>query len=180
MEGKNQETEITTPLIPLEIKSASGRIVLWQFTPEDAREIFELIDRNRGHLSQFGDDTAQKYPTYEAVLKSILQPKNPKRLRFAIRTLEHGELVGSINLTPDADNPQRGEIGCYMGSEYQRRGFATEATRMISEFAFGELGYRELYAKVHPENVVSQRVLTKTAFVKTGLKDGDLIFSRVK
>lgn len=180
-ESRNQETKPTTPQEPLEIKPVNGNIVLRQFIPDDAREIFDLIDRNRGHLSQFGDDTAQKYPTYESVLSSITNPKNPARMRFGIRKTEDGgELTGSINLTPDADNIQRGEIGYYMGSEYQDKGFGTEAVRALCQFAFGELGYVELYAKVHPDNKASQRVLIKTGFVQTGMKDADVIFSRLK
>lgn len=180
LEEKNQETGIIGPSKPLEIKSTGERIQLRQFTPADAREIFELIDGNRDHLSQLGDETAQKYPTYESVLESIVKPKNPKRLRFAIRTTDEGEFLGNINLTPDEDNPQRGEVGYYMGSEYQGKGFSTEAVNMLCDFAFGELKYKELYAKVHSDNKASQRVLTKTRFVQTGARGDDLIFSRTK
>lgn len=180
LEEKNQDTRTTGPPIPLEIKSIGGKIRLRQFTLADAGELFELIDRNRDHLSQFGDETAQKYPTYESVLESIVKPKIPKRKRFAIRTTDEGEFLGSINLTPDEDNPQRGEVGYYMGLEYQGKGFAIEAVNILCDFAFGELEYKELYAKVHPDNRASQRVLIKTWFIQTGARGDDLIFSRTK
>ncbi len=180
LEESNQEGGLVSPSKALEIKSLGKRIVLRQFTPEDAKEIFELIDRNRGHLSQFGDDTSEKYPTYESVLASIVRPKNPKRLRFAIRTAGTGGFLGSINLTPDEDNPQRGEVGYYMGSEHQGKGLATEATKMLCDDAFGELGYTELYAKIHPENKASQKVVIKTGFTQTGTVEEDLLFSRTK
>lgn len=141
---------------PIEVKSKSGQISLRQFTPVIARDVFDLIDRNRDHLSQFGDETSQKYPTYESLLGSIVNPKNPKRLRFAVRDVDE-EVVGSINLTPDGDNPQKGEVGYYLGSEHRGKGFATEATRLLSEFAITQLGYSELYAKVHTGNTGSQK-----------------------
>lgn len=168
------ETAKATP--PIEIRSPNGQIVLKQFTPSDARENFELIDRNRDHLSQFGDDTAKKYPTLEAVIESIQHPRNPKRLRFAIRNLDR-VFMGSVNLTLDEENSSRGEVGFYMGSEFQGRGFATEATRLLSEFAFKKLGYETLYAKVHPDNKGSQRVLAKLGYQETGEKDGDKLFT---
>jgi len=171
------ETANITP--PIEIKPPKGRIILKQFSLSDAREIFELIDRNRDHLSQFGDETAKKYPTVNKVIESIQNPKNPKRLRFAIRNSE-GVFMGSVNLTPDEDNSQRGEVGYYMGSEFQRRGIATEATRLLSDFAFGQLGYLTLYAKVQPDNIASQKVLTKAGFQETGIKDGDKLFTLTK
>lgn len=95
---------------PLEIVSKDGQVTLRQLTLEDVEELFALIDRNRDHLSQFGDDTATKYPTVESVRESIEKPKNPKRMRFAIRNIQ-GQIVGSINLTSDDDNPERGEVG---------------------------------------------------------------------
>src|SRR5437868_14428116 len=84
---------------PLELVSLDGEVILRQYSPADAQEGFSLIDRNRDHLSQFGDETASKYPTLESFQESILHPKNPRRLRFGIRNKE-GLLVGSINLTP--------------------------------------------------------------------------------
>ena len=60
-------------------------ISLRQFSPADTNAIFELIDRNRGHLSQFGDETAAKYPTGKSVLDIITNPKNPGKLRFGMR-----------------------------------------------------------------------------------------------
>ncbi len=56
---------------PIEIASSDGEVVLRQFTLEDAEEIFKLIDGNREHLSQFGDDTAGKYPTLDSVRESL-------------------------------------------------------------------------------------------------------------
>lgn len=162
---------------PIEIKAPGSRITLKQFTLADAGEIFDLINRNREHLSQFGDDTSGKYPTYESVTKSISHPKNPNKLRFAIRDLT-GTYVGTINITPDKDDKTHGEVGYYIGSEFQGRGFTTEAARLLSDFAFSELGYSLLYAKVHPDNTGSQRVLLKAGFSETGMKDGDKIFAK--
>lgn len=164
---------------PLEIRSKKGRLNLRQFTPAIASDIFDLIDGNRDHLSQFGDETARKYLTYESLLESIVNPKNLKRLRFAIRNSQ-GEVMGSINVTPDEDNPHKGEIGYYIGSEYQGRGFTTEAAELLTNFAMGELGYTELYAKVHPHNIASQKVLLKAGYQDAGTKDGDVLFTVVK
>ena len=113
---------------PLEIKSIDGTITLRQYTLKDSKEAFALINRNRMHLSQFGDRTAAKYPTLESFEESIKNNQNVDRLRFGIWDAE-GVLVGSINLTPDGDNPKRGEIGYYLGGELQNRGYMTKAVR---------------------------------------------------
>src|SRR5260221_3426993 len=112
----SSDSELSQVSKPLEIQSSDGQIVLRQYTPEDADEVFALIDQNRGYLSQFGDDTSDKYPTLESFRESILSPKKPSRLRFGIRSKD-GVIVGSINLTPDDDNPKRAEIGYWLGKE---------------------------------------------------------------
>lgn len=74
MERKNKK--------PIEILVRSTGIRLKQFIQTDSKAIFDLINKNREHLSQFGDTTAEKYQNVESVEDSILNPKNPNRLRF--------------------------------------------------------------------------------------------------
>ncbi len=164
---------------PVEILSHDGAIVLKQLIPQDAEELFALIDRNREHLSQHGDDTAAKYPTLESVSDSIVTPKNPHRMRFAIRNAQ-GEVVGSINLTPDKDTSERGEIGYYLGSEFQGKGYAGRAVERLTEYAFQELGYETLFGEVAEGNNPSVKVLEGTGYRETGRNEGKIIFSKRK
>jgi len=151
----------------IEILSPDGKLSLIQFTPKDAQEIFELIDRNREHLSQNNEDTAKKYPTLESVEESILHPTNPNRLRFAIRDSQ-GVFLGSINLTPEKDNPQKGEIGYYLGKEATGKGYATQAVNLLTDYAFDKLNYQELYGIVAITNDPSKKVLQKAGYEETG------------
>lgn len=149
----------------IELVSADGELVLRQFTPEDAREAFDLIDRNREHLSQFGDETAENYQTYESMLTSILHPSNPARLRLGIRHKE-GMYMGSINLTPKGE-PNHGEIGYYIGKEFGGKGVTTKATVTLTDYAFNNLGYESIFAVVVEGNDGSVRVLEKAGYVET-------------
>ena len=152
---------------PIEIRSSDGETVLRQFTPEDAGEIFNLIDRNRDHLSQFGDDTAGKYPTHDSVKDSIENPKNPDRLRFTIRNKER-QLVGSINITPDKKNPKQAEIGYYLGSEFQKKGYMKRALEVLLDYGFQNLGYDTIYGDVVDDNVASVKTLLACGFQEVG------------
>ncbi|MDO8619586.1 MAG: GNAT family N-acetyltransferase [Candidatus Daviesbacteria bacterium] len=174
-----------TELQPLEINSPNNEVILRQFAIADAEEIFKLIDRNREHLSQHGEDTAEKYPDLESVRESILQPADPKRLRFAIRDRQ-GIFLGGINLTPDKDNPQRGEVGYYLGSEATGKGYVTRAMELLSNYAFNTLQYLELYCLVAETNTPSIRVMQRAGFVKTGRQRDEkknqemIVFSKLK
>ena len=163
----------------IEIVSTDGEIILRQFSPADAKEIFELIDSSRDHLSQFGEDTAQKYPTYESVLDSIVSQPNPNRMRLAIRNKE-GVFAGSINLTPDEDNPKRGEIGYYLGEKFIGKGYATRALQAITDFAFAKLGYNTLYGNVGERNNASIAVLKRVGYLETERRNDRIEFSRNK
>ncbi len=55
MDSNGLEVEKQQTTKPFEIASSDRQVVLRQYTSEDAEEAFVLIDRNREHLSQFGD-----------------------------------------------------------------------------------------------------------------------------
>lgn len=163
----------------IEIPSDSRLVTLRQFSLADAQHIFKLINKSREHLSQFGDETAAKYPTLRSVEDSITNPKNPKRLRFGVWSNKN-VLVGSINLTPDENNPKRAEIGYYLGAKHMGKGYMTEAVITLTEWAFSYRGFKELYAKVHKDNAASAKVLLKSEFKETGRDKDEIIFTLMR
>ena len=56
------------------------------------------------------------------------------------------------------------ELGYWIGEEYQKRGFATEASQALIERAFGELNIERIFATFKKENAASRRVLEKLGF----------------
>jgi ribosomal-protein-serine acetyltransferase len=163
----------------LELK-IDDEITLRQFSMDDAEAIFDLIDRNRDHLSQHDDDTAKKYPSVRSVQNSIIFPKNPERLRMGIWAGD--DFTGSINLTR-FNGCASFEVGYYLGSEYQGRGYMTRAVQKIVEYAFTEKDACQVFAKVHPNNNASMAVLERTGFTKVKGKktqSGELFYSICK
>lgn len=125
--------------------------------------LFSLIDRNREHLSQFGDVTAAKYPTLQSVHDSVRYPRNIARDRYAI--LADSEVVGSINSEPTGDKETSFEIGYYLGKEYTGRGYATLAVHGLAVNLLSRPGVRLINAYTHPDNTASQAVLRRAGFV---------------
>lgn len=155
----------------LEIKSADGYVTLRQYAIEDAKMVFELIDRNREHLSNFGDKTARKYPTFESVEKHIAESLNGNVLRFGIYNDEN-VLVGFIKLTPNYTDGQKGEVGYYLGGEFQHNGYMRKAVQALTDYAFNTLNYNELYGEVVKGNAASENVLTKLGYVQSDTEIG--------
>ncbi len=134
-------------------------LVLKQLIEADAPRYFDLIDFDREHLSQFGDETTDKYQTVEDVTESIRNPK-PDRLRFGIWDGE--AMVGSINSTLVGENAA--EIGYWVGAEYLRRGYASRALAELSRYEFERQGMERLVAFVVVGNVASRGVLEKSGY----------------
>ena len=80
-----------------------------------------------------------------------------------------GALAGGIGV-----EPLRGErigtalFGYWLGRAYWGRGIATEAARMLSDFALQQGNLRRLEATVFAPNVASAKVLTKCGFTLEG------------
>jgi RimJ/RimL family protein N-acetyltransferase len=96
--------------------------------------------------------------------------------------LNSGELVGVISLTPSRDvNRYSAEVGYFVGEQYWNKGYATEALRLVGNFANSRHGLKRLYATVFDFNLASMRVLEKAGFKKEGtmkssaVKDGKIL-----
>jgi RimJ/RimL family protein N-acetyltransferase len=76
--------------------------------------------------------------------------------------LRTGEHLGCCGLRPY--QPSVFEVGVHILPMHWGSGFATEALRGIEDYAFGTLGATGLFARHHPQNEDSGRVLTKLGY----------------
>lgn len=90
----------------------------------------------------------------------------------------NGIPVGIIGLLNIKDG--HAEYYVTMGEkEYKGKGVAKDATKLLLEYAFSELGLEEVYLYTEEENVVAQRLFEKCGFEKQGLYK-DSAFNRGK
>lgn len=159
----------------LELATSDQGVLLLEFIPADTRPLFELIDRNRDHLSQWSDETAAKYPDFESVLRSITRPSNPDRIRLGIWS--DGFLAGTINITPtDAWGWYAKEIGYWVGAEFCGKGLATLATKRVILFGHRNGFTDRMIASTHIDNIASQKVLLKAGMTETRGVGTDVCF----
>ena len=149
--------------MPLVIPTERPELILRQFIPEDSRPLFELIERNRAHLSKYLDDTSDKYPDFDSVLRSMTYPSKPEKLRFGVWDGE--VLVGTVNLLP---LHRLAVLGYWVGAEYTKKGYATTAAQALCQYANDILGLGQIIAFVHKENFTSQGVLQRCGFESRG------------
>jgi len=84
---------------------------------------------------------------------------------FTIERKEDGVLVGNCSLKL---KDGRYELGYWIAKQYWGRGYATEAVRRLTAFAFRDLKADSLRAGWYHDNPASGRVLEKVGFLPDG------------
>lgn len=95
---------------------------------------------------------------------------------FAVEIKETGDFIGFTGLNiPDFEAPfmPAVEIGWRLAYQHWGKGYATEAAQAAKEYAFNELGLRELVAFTVPQNIRSQRVMEKIGMTHDDKDDFD-------
>jgi RimJ/RimL family protein N-acetyltransferase len=84
-----------------------------------------------------------------------------------------GAIAGGIAVEPhEGERGGTALFGYWLGRAYWGRGIATEAARMLSDFALQTGGLRRLEATVFAPNTASARVLAQCGFALEGRSPG--------
>ncbi|MCE7999067.1 MAG: GNAT family N-acetyltransferase [Rhodobiaceae bacterium] len=145
------------------------RLTLRAFRHEDAERVCKLA--GDWEVARMMAPVPYPYPVSSAEDWISSQPQNAldgTDLTFAIWLKE--TLIGSINIE------NRGEdttgIGYWIGKNYWRNGYASEAVAETLDYAFGVLGINLLLTELFADNHGSARVLEKAGFVFLCEKSG--------
>jgi len=79
---------------------------------------------------------------------------------YAVEEKATGQLVGRVGFTNQIGWPGF-ELGWTIAPEYQGRGYATEAARMLLPYAFDVLDQPHVISLIHPDNTPSRKVAEK-------------------
>ena len=82
-------------------------------------------------------------------------------LSAAVVLRETGELVGDLALCWASEQHRTGELGFVFAPAHQGRGYATEASRALLDFAFETMGLHRVVGRAEARNLASARVLEK-------------------
>lgn len=94
---------------------------------------------------------------------------------------ETDEFIGNAGLSmQDTDVEQVIEIGYLLKKEFWHKGYASEITKSIKEYAFNELGLSKVYSIIKHDNIASQKVAKKLGMIKekefmTKYYNGDML-----
>lgn len=162
----------------MSIYMQTQRLILRQVTQDDKEAIvryagdLEVADMMNGAIPYpYGIEDARAW-----IDKHQNDTAQSKAISWAIVEKIKGTLIGSIQLRKAEDN-EAARLSYWIGKDYWRQGYATEAVKAVVEFAFKKLGLKCLEAEHFERNSYSGAVLKKNGFVlvewsdrKEGLK----------
>ena len=144
----------------------SHKIRLRAVEPEDL-DLMYLIE-NDTDLWSYGQ-TSVPFSHY-ALRKFIEESTNDifrdRQLRLVIESAD-GIAAGFLDLQNYDPQHHRAEVGIVIVPEQQRQGIATEAMRLLTEYASEHLGLHQLYALVPEGNEASIALFKRSGYKQT-------------
>jgi RimJ/RimL family protein N-acetyltransferase len=103
----------------------------------------------------------------EQFLKNCIVARgNNSRFPWVIELRERGELLGMIELRI---NGFKADVGYVLARRFWGKGIATEALRVVVDWALSQEGVYRVWALCDVENVASARVMEKVGMEREGL-----------
>jgi ribosomal-protein-serine acetyltransferase len=132
-------------------------LALRKLTVADADRYFALLDRNRDHLTAFGDFSEVLTLTEEDVRLELATDESG---RFGI--LLRGALIGRVDLQPRV--PGDAVLGYWLDEAHVGQGYATASCRALIGEGRASMGVRDVWAGVSYGNGRSEALLRRLGF----------------
>jgi len=151
---------------PARLAKRGGRIFLRPPTAEDETEFRDLRRVSRAFLAPSGMESSPSR-NFRMFLD---QGPGTSRERWLVCAKPTGTILGAITIGAVRREPFHSAVlGYWIGAEYARQGYMSEAIQLAIRRAFHDLRVGRLEADVLPENRASKRLLRRAGFKKEGL-----------
>jgi aminoglycoside 6'-N-acetyltransferase len=144
------------------------RLTLRRFAPADAERFAAY--RSDPVVAHYQSWTAP-LPLVEAqqTVERFAQddPEAPGWFQYAVDL--DGALIGDLGLKLH-ENLMQAEVGFTLATEYQGRGYASEAVHGLLEYLFVERELHRVSAECDARNTASARLLERVGFTREGLR----------
>lgn len=134
-----------------------------------AQELFALTDRNRAHLAPW-------FPWVESTREVDDTLEFIRRVRrgyvdntvVATSVWFNGNIAGTLSIFGIDSTIGSGEVGYWLGAEFEGRGIMTRCCRTLISYAFDTLELNRIVLQCQPENTRSSAVAKRLGFTYEG------------
>ena len=160
-----------TPAFPFErVELRDGELDLRPLRAADAFVLFRLIDSERARLGRWlpwVEETRTERDSARFIADATEERRRRRSLVLAIGV--EGALVGTIGLHYVEWFDRSAELGYWIGSSVEGRGYVTRAARAVMGFAFGVVGLHRIVVRCAVGNDRSCRVAERLGMKREGL-----------
>lgn len=144
-----------------------GRVRLRRMGPEDASDVVRMRRDPEVQAQLF----SERPPTVDEHLRWLAEiGARGDRHEFMIVDRASGRSVGTIGLSHIDPRHRHAEYGVVIGDPGARgKGFASEASRLLLDYAFGALGLHRVYLHVLVGNEPALRLYRRVGFEPEGV-----------
>jgi len=156
---------------------STERLILRPYVPEDWERIH--IYGKDAEFSQYelwgpnSEEDTKKFVSDMIKEQSAIEGRHS--FNFALCERASGLLIGGCGIRRESQTSAVANLGWAVNSDFQRKGYATEAASELIRFGFKQLGLRVIYATCDTRNIASYRVMDKLGMNRVGLLLGDKI-----
>ncbi len=140
-------------------------LLIRKFKMEDAEQLYENHAEEKVK-KWFPNESYADLDEARGAIRFYMDRVDQDRMPFvlAVELKETGELIGDTGVSEVEGKPDEAEIGYQICEKYSGRGYATELSLAMTEFAFSRLHYKTVYGRVVHGNGASARVLEKSGY----------------
>ncbi len=125
---------------------------------DDLHAFYSRLDVARFLYWEAGD----REKTARALEQKRFQTKLAREGDQLTLAVELGErVIGEVTLTWRSETHQQGEIGFVFHPDFQGKGYASEAARVVLALGFSNLGLHRIFGRCDPRNAGSYRLMER-------------------
>ena len=147
-------------------KLIGDNIYLSSISLDDVEEYAEMVNNIKVSVG-LGYLSYTNIIDFESEKEFLISVKKEKM--FAVRLLENDELLGNIGFNSLDIINRNGALGVLIGNpKYQRKGYGTEALKLILDYGFSFLNLRNISLSVFEYNEPAYNLYKKVGFKEAG------------
>ncbi len=138
-------------------------------------DVKELVKNGNDYYVHYFSFFLMKFPFTEDDAIQVVEEEDytGNLKRFGIELKENKEIIGVLDLYNINLKSKKLKLGYWIGKNYRRRGYATEAIKKAIEYAFQNYAIDEIIATTLADNKVSMNILLKNGFVEGKILKND-------
>lgn len=142
-----------------------NKIKLKKLSLSDTEELKKFMDNKK--ILKEESWPIKKY-TIKHAKQEIKKSQDKKNNIHKFGIFLDNKIIGKIGLINPNINKKIYEVGYIISEKYRGQGVATQALKNICAIGFKKMKLKRIWAKIMPNNKISQKVLIKSKFKKEG------------